>query len=379
MQAPSASPAPGTPVVGSAERRIDQRLARRGGLVEGLAPLGWLFGVLARLRSSLYSRGWLKTMQVEIPVISVGNLTVGGTGKTPLVEWLVGALQKRGVTVGLLSRGYGRVAGADLNDEGLLLAERCGGAPHVQDRDRVAGAARLVDRGVDVIVLDDGFQHRRLHRDLDLVLIDATRPWGLGPAKPGLAPVCAMLPRGLMREPRSALARADMILVTRADSVDGKDLDGLRRKLTSCAPGVPIAEARHATRGFRRLGSHADDDEQHTLDEFDGVEVGLISGIGNPPAFEASVRSTGARVVEHRAFADHHDFTNEDLSGLGSRPVIVTAKDAVKLRGRGLPLWVLDVEFELLEGAATLEQLLDGLPDSPRRAALGALHAGLHG
>ncbi|MFT5048896.1 MAG: tetraacyldisaccharide 4'-kinase [Chlamydiales bacterium] len=379
VQAPSASHASGALASGRAERRIEQRLARRGGVVEGLTPLAWIFGALTRLRSALYRRGWLRVMQVDVSVVSVGNLTVGGTGKTPLVEWLVRTLQERGISVGLLSRGYGRVKGAELNDEGLLLAETCHGVPHVQDRDRVAGAARLVDQGVDVILLDDGFQHRRLHRDLDIVLIDATRPWGLAPACAGQEPLCALLPRGLMREPRSALARADLLLLTRADAVDAKSLQGLTRTLAQYAPGVPIAEARHAPRAFRRLAAEARDDERRGLDEFQGLEVDLVSGIGNPPAFEASVRSTGALVGEHRAFPDHHDFEQRDLERLGSRPVIVTAKDSVKLRGRGMDLWVLDVELELLNGRDELERLLDGLPESPRRNALDALHAGLHG
>ena len=368
MQASSAPPS-----------RADRRLARRGGVVELLAFPAMLFGVAARLRSTLYDRGWLRVLEIDVPVVSVGNLTVGGTGKTPMVEWLVEACRRRGLSPGLLSRGYGRAGGQELNDEGRQLHERFPAVPHVQDRDRVAGAARLADLGVDVILLDDGFQHRRLHRDLDIVLVDATRPWGLAPAGAGEAPVRALLPRGLLREPAAALARADLVVVTRCDAVEPANLEGLCAELARLAPGTPIRRARHAPAALRRLAAEPSADEEVELEALAGREVDLASGIGNPQSFEAAARSIGARVAEHRAFPDHHAFAPADLDGLGGRPVVVTAKDAVKLRGASVPLFVLDVRLELVDGEAELDALLDALPESQRRRERRAMHEGLHG
>ena len=359
--------------------RVDKRLARRGGAVELLSLPAALFGAAARLRSSFYDRGWLRVRGIDVPIVSVGNLTVGGTGKTPMVEWLVRNFQTRGLNPGLLSRGYGREAGRELNDEGEQLAESLPGVPHVQDRDRVAGAAELADRGVDVIVLDDGFQHRRLQRDLDLVLIDATRPWGLPPAAQGEAPVRALLPRGFLREPVDALGRAQMIVVTRAAAVDRDALESLLRELEGLAPGVPLAQANHAIRGLRELGGARSEDREHGVDALTGQVVDLVSGIGNPSSFERSVREAGAQIGEHRVFPDHHAFGESDLTGLGSRPIVVTAKDAVKLRGRAQGLWVLEIAFEFTQGRESLEALLDGLPESARRVALRSMHEGLHG
>ena len=188
-------------------RRPELRLAQRGGLVEGLRLLSPLYGGVVCLRNGLYSRGLLRAEAASVPVISVGNLTTGGTGKTPFVVWVVEVLRELGMTPGVLSRGYGRAAGAEKNDEGALLGEGLADLPQVQMPDRVAGASEIVALGADVIVLDDGFQHRRLARDFDIVLIDSTHPWGLAAVADAAAPVEALLPRGLLREPVKAVVR----------------------------------------------------------------------------------------------------------------------------------------------------------------------------
>jgi tetraacyldisaccharide 4'-kinase len=177
------------------QTRIDERLAARGGAVELLHVPAAMFGAAATLRSALYDRGWLRSERLDAPVVSIGNLSAGGTGKTPMVAWVVRELQKRGLRPGLLSRGYGAQAG-EPNDEALLLAELLPGVPHVQDPDRARGGRALCELQVDVVVLDDGFQHRRLARDLDIVLIDALRPWGLPRASEASRPLAAFLPRG---------------------------------------------------------------------------------------------------------------------------------------------------------------------------------------
>ena len=160
-------------------KRPELRLAKSGGLKEALRLLTPVYAGVVCARNSLYDAGRLRAHHAGVPVISVGNLSTGGTGKPPFVIWLVEALRSAGSNPGILSRGWGRAEGATWNDEGALLSERFTDLPQVQRGDRVAGAAELETLGADVIVLDDGFQHRRLARDLDVVLIDTTRPWGL--------------------------------------------------------------------------------------------------------------------------------------------------------------------------------------------------------
>ncbi len=373
MAGGEAQPVASAPPAGPA--RIEDRLARRGGAVELLRAPAALFGVLARLRGVLYDRRWLPVLDVATPVVSVGNLAVGGTGKTPFVAWLCGRFAARGLSPGILSRGYRAAAqGGGPNDEARLLAALLPDVPHVQDRDRVRGAVELEARAVDVIVLDDGFQHRRLARDLDVVLVDALRPFGLPAESPASEPVAALLPRGFLREPKGALGRAHAVVVTRADAVPPAALADLERELARLAPRAALARAVHRPVGLRAGSANL------SLAHLIGRSVDLVSGIGNPAAFERTALALGAVVAGHRRFPDHHPFTAADLAGLGARPVLTTAKDAVRLPA-GLPFepLVLDVALEVTEGAAALEALLDGLPESPARRARAALHEGLHG
>lgn len=367
---------PSAPGSARTDRRLDWRLARRGGALELLRVPSALFAGLARLRAVGYERGWLPSTRVGVPVVSVGNVTAGGTGKTPCVAFVARELARRGWRAGILSRGYGAARGEGReNDEARWLARVLAGIERVQDPDRVAGARALVARGVDVIVLDDGFQHRRLARDLDLVLVDATRPWGLPPPPEGGAPVRACLPRGFLREPPAALARADALVITRCDQVDARALDALRVELADCAPGRPILLAAH--RAARLVDP---DGVPLALDELAGREVELVSALGNPEAFQRTVEGLGARVVRHRVFADHHAYSAADLEEASApgRWLVTSEKDAVKLAG-----WrrchVLGVEFELREGAPVLAALLDGLQPGEALRARRALHEGLHG
>jgi len=356
--------------------RWDERLAKRGGVLEFLRLPALLFSALARLRGWLYDRGLLPVARVELPIISVGNLTVGGTGKTPMVALIARELAQRGRRVGLLSRGY-KSGSANENDEARVLAELLPDVPHVQDADRVRGAHELARRGVDAIVLDDGFQHRRLGRDLDVVLVDATRPWGL----PGEPPLAALLPRGFLREPRAALRRADLIVLTHVEALPADQVERLASTLREHAPGCPLVRARHQPVGLRvhdvNLGGVGERLEEG-LAYLDGREVALVSGIGNPTAFEETVRGLGARVIRHHVFPDHHAYTRADLEHAASHPIVTTAKDAVKLLPLGCPCIVVDVELAL-DDATPLAALLDGLPPSPVLTRRAALHEGLHG
>lgn len=341
-----------------------ERLARRGGAIEFLRGPAALFRAAVVARRAAYDLGLAPATPLDVPVVSIGNLTAGGTGKTPASVWLVGELRRRAFRPGILSRGYGAAEG-ESNDEARLLARLLPDVPHVADPNRVRGGEALVARGVDVVVLDDGFQHRRLARDLDLVLVDATRPWGL-PAVDGAEPVCALLPRGLLREPRTSLARADAIVVTRSDQIDASALARLEADLGTFAAGRPFARAVHAPRAL------VDERGVETAPaSLAGVEIDVASALGNPAAFESTLRGLGALVREHRVFPDHHRYVREDLDGLGvARPLVVSGKDAVKLAPLGVPHRYLDVEFRIANGASPLAALLDTLPRAgdPRRA-----------
>lgn len=361
--------------------RPENRLARRGGAVELLRLPAALYGALVRLRGALYDRGWLPMEHVDAAVICVGNLTAGGTGKTPMVAWLVRELDRRGLRPGIVSRGYGAPTSDGASDEARLFADELPHVPHVVDADRTRGARALVERGCDAVVLDDGFQHRRLVRDLDLVLVDATRPWGLPAVDAGGEGVCALLPRGLLRERPAALRRAHCAVLTRVDQVQPAALDSLRARLEALAPGLPIVLTEHRPCGLRRLRASV----RESPADLSGTRVELFSGIGNPEAFERSVRALGAQVVAHRRFGDHHAYVEGDLSGLGAggARVLTTTKDAVKLEALSararLEVWVLEVELAVRAGASVLAALLDALPQSSARAQRRALHEGLAG
>ncbi len=342
-----------------------------------------LYAGATRLRGWAYDRRLFPILRVDVPVVSVGNLSVGGTGKTPMVAHLVEYFQARGIRVGVLSRGYGAKHGvpgdpqaAKLNDEGRMLQERFPDLLQVQDSDRVRGAVRLMDDGVQVIVLDDGFQHRRLHRDLDLVLVDASRPFGLPAIGPAQQPVQAHLPRGFLREGLKGLRRASLLVLTRTDHLSQAELQGLIDQLRGHAPGIAIACTQHAVAGLWQ-----DPGQVQAKEHLRGLEVELISGIGNPRALEHSAESVGMRIRAHRIFPDHHDYKALDLQGLGDCPVVTTAKDQPKLRAvwpSGLERpWVLDVKLAWQAedgGESKLADMLAALPSVAAKESPADLH-----
>jgi len=289
--------------------------------------------------------------------VSVGNLTVGGTGKTPLVVWLVEQAIAMGRRPGVLARGYGRAEGAELNDEGMLLAERFPDLPQVQDPDRVAGGRRLVaEYDVDLVILDDGFQHRRLHRDLDIVLIDATRDTLRD----------RLLPRGFLREPVANLRRADAVVVTRATSVDAD----LAARVEQLHGHPPVAWARHTWASLRLAGP----DEPDAFAEVDwlrGKRVVTMLGVANPAPILEQVEQAGADVACTIPARDHERYERQKLlvaRGLceGADALLMTGKDWVKARHLiDLPDWPVPIvvpwlEIDVFEGAGALKDLILG-------------------
>jgi tetraacyldisaccharide 4'-kinase len=313
-----------------------------------LQPLSWLYAAAIRLRRNAYARRWLTAQHVGKPVVVVGNLTVGGTGKTPLVIWLARHLTGRGLQVGIVSRGYGSESGEaprlvnetsnwhDVGDEPLLLyrGTRCA---TLIGRDRVAAARALVARGVDVVVADDGLQHLRLARDCEIVVIDGTRGFGNG----------RMLPAGPLREPISHAADADVIVI-----------NGVAEHSSLRRVGIPIeARALQMTLlpgdAVRLDGG----EPPRPLEEFRGSPVHAVAGIGNPARFFRDLRTRGLDVMEH-AFPDHHAFAPHDLSFGDALPVLMTEKDAVKCASFADPrLWSVPTTATFSEAQA--RELLD--------------------
>ncbi len=332
-----------------------------------LAPLGALYGAVTRARLALYRAGALTVHKLDAPVISVGNITAGGTGKTPLVEWLARACAREGRRVCVLTRGYGRdearrrivvsdgrsvLADAHAGgDEPRLLAENLRGlAAVVADADRVAAArwARAA-LGVDLFILDDGFQHLRLWRDLNIVTVDATAPWGGG----------HLLPRGRLRESPSGLTRADCIVLTRAEHARG--VAALRAEIAHMSGGRPVFVAHTRTVRVRPLVSEkaADDAAPFLLPR----PLAAFCAIGNPQVFFKQACAADIELNLTRALPDHHRYTQADVDALtraaaeaGAQALITTAKDAVKLRALRftLPCYVLEIALAIDDEAGLL-------------------------
>jgi len=319
-----------------------------------LKGVSHVYRALVVLRNAAYGAGILKRTDMEVPVISVGNITAGGTGKTPLVELLVKGLAERGRKPAILSRGYGPPVRegegprSGVSDEALVLGDNLPGVPHLLRANRVVGARMAIDEhGADSIVCDDAFQHLRLGRDLNVVAIDATFPFGYG----------EMLPRGLLREPLRGLSRADVFVLTRTDLAAKDDVRRLSEGLRRYSPEAVVALSRHRPVELR---GHLVENRR-PVEDLKSCRVAAFSAIGNPHAFGMTMRGLGAQVVYAKRFEDHHVYTEAELEAIGAEAaardaemVVVTQKDAVKVRqdpGWPIPLYYLAVELELVEGA----------------------------
>ncbi|MHC4294193.1 MAG: tetraacyldisaccharide 4'-kinase [Planctomycetota bacterium] len=310
-----------------------------------LLPVGCAYSLAMRLRRAMYRRGVFKVAQTDVPVISVGNITTGGTGKTPMVAWVVERLKDLGASPAILIRGYKGSGGT--SDEAELLAGLTGVAV-IADPDRVTAAARAMGEGADVLVMDDAFQHLRLARDLDIVLVDAANPFGYDHC----------LPRGLLRESPGVLKDADAIVITRCDTVDDDALEELRNRLIRLAPAARIHLAVHKP---VCLVTHAG--EEIPLDAIADRKVFAFCGIGNPESFFTSLVKLGARVAGERAFDDHVVYTSDvldrlrcDITESRADLVVTTQKDAVKFTGAelGVDIRALAIEMAFIEGEKEL-------------------------
>lgn len=313
------------------------------------------YGLGVSFRNIAFDRGWKRIHRAEVPVVSVGNLTLGGTGKTPMVEWIARWYRRKGVRVAILSRGYGQDEG--MNDEGRVLEENLPDVPHLQGADRVALARAAVEElESQVLVLDDGFQHRRLGRDLDLVLLDALEPFGLG----------KLFPRGLLREPVRSLRRAGVVVLSRADLVERSRRAEIRAEAERRAGPLRWVEASHAPTAV--IDSAGGSEPVAILKS---RRVAAFCGIGNPVGFRRTLEGLGVDPVGFRPYPDHHPYHAADVADLArwaasleADLLLTTQKDLVKLRTTALgsvPLRALQIGLEILDGETILDEVLNGV------------------
>lgn len=305
-------------------------------------PYGWV----VQWRNRKFDRG-INIVRAAVPVISIGNLTTGGTGKTPLVCYLARKLREMDLRVCILSRGYG-AGDQGVNDEALELEIRLPDVPHLQNRDR-ARIARIACEELEseVLLLDDGFQHRQLARDVDLLVIDVTNPFGYD----------RLLPRGLLREPVENLGRADFVILSRFDLASRDQIQAIKKRIRAIRPEIGIAEA---------ITDATDliDFKENTkpVEELQGRKVMAFCGIGNPEGFRETLIQLGCELVDFREFPDHHHYSRDDIQSLHQwiqaapdcEQVVCTHKDLVKINlgqlgGRKLDAVLISVKIQLRE------------------------------
>lgn len=317
------------------------------------------YAAIATIRNALYDRGILPSIRANVRVISVGNLTAGGTGKTPVVIALARAARRAGLRPAVLLRGY-RKAGSSESDEARVLESALAGVPIVVGPQRVRSAAIAIAHGADLLLLDDGFQHRRLARDVDVVLLDARDPFGAG----------WQLPRGFRREPPSALRRARLVILTRADRVGRRGEPPIAQLVAdvrriAARPDLPVLLENHrATSVVDSAGSVV-----ASIAELRGARVFVFSGIGDPRTLSETVRGIGGEVVGSSTFPDHHEYREADLrkifaaaTAANAQRIVTTEKDLVRLAGhrfeREITALRIAAEFEGGDSSAEAERLL---------------------
>ncbi len=311
--------------------------------------LSGVYGGLVRFLRFCYSWGIFSQRCLAKPVVSIGNITLGGTGKTPLVQWLLDHCQRRGVKPVVLTRGYMAEKRAALSDEVAQLKENFLDVPLLAGRDRVKlGEEAIKTNPVDMVILDDGFQHWRLKRDLDIVVIDSTNPFGNG----------FVLPRGILREPFKHLARASLFVLSKTDM--GRDhLGPLKERLHQVNPRATIIETIHEPVEFVNIGSQ----ERIPLARLKGQSACSLCAIGSPISFAATLKKAGVEVKKQFAFPDHHLYSWEDFKRVldfcrvnAINRLITTHKDSVKIQTflgdvpREIQFSYLSIRLKIIQG-----------------------------
>ena len=321
---------------------------RRARIVRALlAPAEALYRVVVAARGKLYDAGIFHPEDFSVPVLSIGNLSVGGTGKTPVAAWFASRLAARGVKPGIVLRGYG-------GDETIVHQRLNAGVPVIAAVDRVRGIREAIAQGVDVVVLDDAFQHRRAARDADVVLVNADA-WSGSPR---------LLPAGPWREPLRSASRASLVIITR--KIAGRTtVEDVRRAMANAAPRVPVATA-HLAPGDLTSTATGQTLPLHVLQ---GADLTAIAAIAHPDSFFKQLTDLGA-IVRPQSFSDHHAFTRREARELAALAtasdfVVCTLKDAVKLESlwpaEAGSLWYVSQRLKIEDGHEHIEWLLDDL------------------
>ena len=325
----------------------------RGGFaditVKGLLRfLSWIYAAAIKLIDWTYRSGIRREYRMDVPVVSVGNITLGGTGKTPFTIFLAdyfSAAEKRSA---VLIRGYGR-------DESRMMKDELPEESVFVGQDRVRNARRAARSGWDVLILDDGFQHRRIGRDLNILMLDSVSPFGNG----------FLFPRGILREPVSSLKRADIFVLTKTDRIDTERRKDIVRELEKAAPGTPVVLTRHRPSFLTDVTGAA-----YPADSISGKRVCLVSGIMDPGYFAFLTEEKGAIIVSRRDYPDHYRYRQTDIDSIraecadkGIERIVVTKKDHVKIKeldtsGIEDKLFVLNVVIDIVEGK---ERFIAGL------------------
>ena len=317
-----------------------------------------LYSLVVKIMVAGYEKGIFKRYDLGRPVISVGNITWGGVGKTPLVLWIAAYLRKKNLHPVILTRGYMAQAGAR-SDEVAMMRAALPEVPVVTNKDRVKGARyALLNHTVDVFLLDDGFQQWRVNKDLDIVAIDATNPFGNG----------SLLPRGILREPLRALSRADVFVVTKCD-LGNDNVQQIAERLQGMKANAPVMETVHQPVGFESLSGR----KKVATDAFKGKDVAILSSIGDPLGFENTVISLGVQVKARFIFSDHFRYDAVHIARLLNHcqqakvdTLLTTAKDEIKLKSflewpKGLEVYVLKIDLHFLKGQDGFSRRVDSL------------------
>jgi tetraacyldisaccharide 4'-kinase len=316
-----------------------------------LRILSWMYGALVGLNNFLFDSGLRKSHQLNVPVISVGNLTWGGTGKTPLIIWLVQILKQQQLRVVILTRGYMADSphGLSESDEAVMMKEILGDVPILTGKNRFQNALEYQkEKKVDVFLLDDGFQHRKLKRDLNIVAVDALNPFGNG----------ALIPRGILREPISKISRADAVVLTKADCAP-EVLTRISDMIKRYNPKVSISKSVHQPVSVSSLQGG----EPLDLSWIAGKNISAVCSIADPKSFKKILEQLQGKVVKLFSFEDHHRYCQEDVrkifddsAGLSAQALMTTHKDAVKLKvfekknSQQLKFYYLNIVMSLTEG-----------------------------
>ncbi|RME87474.1 MAG: tetraacyldisaccharide 4'-kinase [Planctomycetota bacterium] len=330
---------------------------KRKGLVPslmrgGLWAMSYAYGMAVLIRNFGYDHGWKKVHSLKIPIISVGNLTTGGSGKTPFVEFLCRYLLEKGHQPVILSRGYKSLSEGK-NDEALVLEQNLKEVPHLCDPDRIRIAKQAIkEYQPTCLVLDDGFQHRRIHRDLDILLVDGLCPFGYG----------YLLPRGLLREYLQSMKRAHLICITRVNQIPSSSLLSLRKEIRRWT-SAPILETAINADHILKLEGHALLEIES--DYWKTKKALAFCGLGNPASFQKTLQKLGVDIVEFCSFSDHYHYQEKDIHKLaslarskGASFLITTQKDGVKIHNSPMPLLVVPIRFSLEYGEDTWEEIL---------------------